>query len=98
MHPGGEFRSGPAGRHGGELGQVGAEGDLHGEAQRAGGEAAQGDALGAVGVADALDSDVGVGACLDAGADGRGEGGPVGGEAARLDGDRIPTADAQDAA
>lgn len=98
VHPGGYLRPGPAGGDGGQLRQVGAEQHLHGQAYRPGREAAQGDPLGAVRVPEPFHADVGVGAGLGAGAHGRGEDGPVGGEAAPLDRDRVPAADAQYAA
>lgn len=98
MHRGRQFRPGPAGGHRGQLGQVGAERHLHGQAHRPGREAAHGDPLGAVRVPDPLHTDVGVGARLRPGTHGRGEGGSVGAEAAPLDGDRVPAADPEYAA
>lgn len=98
MYAGGQFRPGPACGHRGQLGQVGAEQHLHGEAYRTGREAAQGDPLGAVRVPDPFHADVRIRAGLGPRAHRRGEDSAVRAEAAPLDGDRVPAADAQDAA
>lgn len=94
----GEFGAGSPGRHRAQIREIRAQGDLHGEPERPGRGAAQGDPLGPVGAPRAFDGEGGIGPGVARDAQGTEEHRPVGGRHAALQRDGLTPRHPQDAA